>query len=220
MVSGRAKTGKPQGGKEVKECSRRRQPVTRLLLSDRPSSGASAKKRSMTEGGAHPWRNMRKYLYNRCFGRSTGERDRVNGPDPVTNEPNFVAGPPSGHHARSSSSSMSGWVQGRGLVRWQWSSIVRRAYSGMPSRRRLSGLPSRRGSGSRARISSERVISCPRPSPLRPSPTREARSAIALRAPADPLRLHDGRRFTWTCPGWPPRRRRGRLLRGRRGSGA
>jgi hypothetical protein len=149
-----------------------------------------------------PW-NVGKHLIIKNLGLVIRSR-------PAANEPNFVAGPPAA----------SGSVQGRGLVRWQWSSIVRRAYSGMPSRRRSSGMPSRRGSGSRARMSSERVISCPRPSPLRPSPAREARSAIASRAPADPLRLHDGQRFTWPCPGWPPRRRRGRLLRGRRGSSA
>ena len=57
----------------MKECSRRRQSVTQLLLLDRPSSRASAKKRSVAEGGARLWGALHKTLCNRNFGRTIGE---------------------------------------------------------------------------------------------------------------------------------------------------
>ena len=81
------------------------------------------------------------------------------------------------HQARSRSSSMSAWVQGRGLVRWQWSSMARRAYSAIRSRSRPVDLAEAAGQGEAGQDQLGQGDQVRGPSPLRPRPSRAARSA-------------------------------------------
>ena len=96
---------------------------------------------------------------------------------------------------------MSAWVHGRGLVRWQWSSMASRAYSAIRSRLRPSSSRAAAAEAAGEHKLGERD-QVPGRIAAAPQPSRAARSAHARPAASRLNRRACGSRIALSVPWW------------------